>query len=379
MMPRTEWEALVADAVAELAGGATTVALYGPAHPRAGQSVARLHALLERLLGSEPELALVLLGEELFVQGRPFTRRSRQAPAVIRRFRRRGLEHATFRAGVTAAELKEFLVELAAADDAPVTARPHIQIGRIELDERGLGGPDSRDGRQGRRKLPTVRDRIELLAEVFAAFAAGAGLPVGDLEAVVHSLLDGLDRDPDPLRQLAPWQGEARWPAVHAHNVAAVAVGLARLGRVGHAACVDLGLAGLLHDVAKLFLPAEVTERELELSGSELELILDHPRTGLEALLATAQLPPLVLVVVAEHHLGYNSSGYPRLLRPRRPHPASRVVSLADTFDMLHTARGSHGLATRETTVAWLSAHAGTVLDPGPTGALLDLLARQEG
>lgn len=378
MKPRTEWEAAAAEVVGELSAGATTMALYGFGHPRAQQAVARLHLRLERLLEGESELAMVLLGEELFVQGRPFTRTSQQAPAVIRRLRRRGLEHVTFRMGVTPVEVKEFLIELAAADDAPVTARPHIQIGRIELDERELGGPDSRDGRKGRRKVPTVRDRIELLAEVFAGFASGHALAVGDLEAVVHALLDNLDRDGDPLHQLAPWQGELRWPAVHAQNVAAMSIGLARLGRISHASCVDIGLAALLHDVAKLFLPPEVVERELELTGAELELLLDHPRGGLEALLASEQLPPLVLIVTYEHHLNYNSTGYPRLQRPRRPHPASRLVALADAFDTLHTARGSHGLATRETTLAWLSSHAGSGLDPGPVHALTDLLARSQ-
>ncbi len=377
MSPRHDSEALAAEVVGALAGGTTTVALYGSGHPRAQRAVAGLHALLERVLASQTELALVLLGEELFVQGRPLTRTSRQAPAVIRRFRRRGLEHVTFYAGVAPVELKEFLVELAASDDLPVKARPHIKIGRAELDERELGGPDTLEGRRGRRKAPTVRERVELISEVFAAFASGQVLAVRDLEAVIHSLLDGLDSDPDPLLHLAPWQGEARWAAVHAHNVAAVSVGMARLSRISHSACVDLGLAALLHDVAKLFLPPEITERELELSGSELELLLDHPRDGLLALLATEQLPPLTLIVAYEHHLNYNATGYPRLIRPRRPHPASRLVSLADAWDVLHTARGSHGLATGETTLAWLTSHAGTALDPGPTQALVELLTPQ--
>ncbi len=377
MSARTEWEVIVSDTIAELAAGATTVSLYGSAHPRAAQSRQKLHSDLGRLLLDQAELSFVLLGEELFVQGRPFTRTSRQAPSVIRRFRRRGVEHLTFRQGVTEDEVRTFLEELAGSSDVAVTSGPHIQVGKVELAERELGGPDTEEGRAGKRKLPTIRDRVELIHDTFVAFGSGRGLPVGDLETAARSLLDPLESQPDPLAHLAPWQGEERWQAVHAHNTCVLTVGLARLAGVGRAECVELGVAALVHDVAKVFLPADVVERELELGGSELELMLDHPRTGLEYLLATGQLPPLALIVAYEHHLNDNGTGYPRLSRPRRPHPASRLVSLADAFDVLFTARGGRGLATRETTLAWISEHAGSYFDPGWTAVFRSLLARQ--
>jgi len=372
--PRAEWGALVQATIGELAAGTTTVGLYGSAHPRAVQALGKLASLLGELLAGEEEVAFVLLGEELFVQGRPFTRVSRQAPALIRRLRRRGVEHVTFRRGVTVEELRAFLEELAAAEDAPMSVHPNIQVGRVELSESELGGPDEKEGGRKGRRLPTVRDRVSLIQECFADLTAGRQLAVGELERVTRSLAEALASDPNPVHHLAPWEGTERWMAVHAHNVAAVTMGLARLANIGTATCRDLALAALVHDIGKLFHPRELQERETQLAGDELELLLDHPKAGLETLLASEQLPPVALIVVAEHHLYFNGTGYPRLGRPRRPHPAARIVTVADTFDVLFTARGAKGLMTREGTVAWLTDRQGSMLDPGWTSALCEVL-----
>src|SRR5208337_1360929 len=175
----------------------------------------------------------VLLGEELFVQGRPFTRSTRQSLTLIRRFRRRGLEQVIFREGVNAEELRAFFEELAATDETEVQQRLHIQVGKIELSERELGGPDRDDAGAGRKKLPVIRDRVSLIHGTFASFAQGHELALGDLETVVRAQLKALESDPDPLRQFAPWEGEERWPSVHAHNVSALAIGMARFAKLG--------------------------------------------------------------------------------------------------------------------------------------------------
>jgi len=371
---RTEWEVQVNQTIGELAASVTTFGLYGSSHPRAIQSVQGLVSRLNSILESEPDVAFVLLGEELFVQGRPFTRMSRHSPSLIRRFRRRDIEHATFQLGITEGEVRGFLEDLARTDDSPVRSRPHIQVGRVDLSDRELGGPDDTAGGKERHKLATVRDRVTLIQECFADFAQGRDLAVGELVRVARALWKRLSEEPDPFKLFAPWEGDERWPAVHAHNVAVLAMSLAKLSGVAAAICQDLGMAGLVHDVGKLRLPADVMSREIELTGDEIELILDHPRLGFEALLRNAQLPQLALVVALEHHLNYNGTGYPRLGRARRPHPATRLVTVADVFVVLFTARGSRGQLTRESTIGWLEERAGSILDPNWVGALRDLL-----
>lgn len=368
------WEELVLSVLAELASGLTAVALYGSSHPRAAESLKALKALLDELLAAQPTLDLVLLGEELFVEERPFTRSSRHAAAVLRRLSRRGVEHVSFREGVSEEELKTFMEELVAGDDSPVRSQTHILVGKVALSEEALGGPDREHGRSGHGHLPAVRDRITLLSQVFVDFAATGSLSVGDCHRITDSVWELLEQNPQPMDHMAPWEGEERWPAVHAHNTAVLAMGMAKLGGLSRGPVSEIGVAALLHDVGKLFMPEEVQLRELSLSGAELELVLDHPMEGATALLKVSHLTPLAGIVAFEHHLHYNGTGYPRLSRPRRPHPAARLVSVADAFSVLVTARGYRGLTTRESSVAFLSERAGSHYDPGIVQALQELV-----
>jgi hypothetical protein len=371
---RTEWEVLVSSTIAELTAGATAVSLYGVAHPRAAQTVEALSGDLGTLLASEPEIAVVLIGEELFVQGRPFTRIARQAATLVRKLRRRGLGQIAFVRGVTPDEIRQFLIDLSAGTDSRLAGSPHIRMGRIELSDAAEGGPDDVAEGRGQLRLPAVRDRIELLHETFSGFARGRPLAASVLDRIVRAIFRALEDQANPVRLLAPWQGEERWAAVHANNVATLAIGLARLAGVGQDGCLDLGTAGLTHDIGKLFFSQELLERDVNVVGADLELILDHPSAGLEVLLAAEQLTPLAAIVAYEHHLNFNGTGYPRLVRPRRPHPATRLVSAADVFDVLLTSRGGRGLLSREATLAWLADSAGSTLDPVWAGATATLL-----
>jgi HD-GYP domain-containing protein (c-di-GMP phosphodiesterase class II) len=378
MIPRTEWELVVHETITELTAGATTVALYGAGHPRAVAAVQGLEKNLGILHANEPELTIVLLGDELFVQGRPFTRTSRQAPALIRRFRRRGVEHVTFKPGVPADQLRQFLIELASAEEAQVRSRSHLQVGKVELAEHDLGGVDETSSGKGQGRLTSVRDRVALVQETFDGYRTGRGLTVAAIERVSRSTLEALSTQPDPLRLFAPWEGVERWQAVHAHNVCVLSQALAQVAGINAGINVELGVAALLHDIGRLDLPDDVQQRELEsLSENDLELIFDHPATGLAALLATAQLPVLAVIVAYEHHLNFNGTGFPRLPHPRRPHPAARVVALADAYVILHTARGARGMTTRESAVAWLKRHAGTSFDPWWCGVLSAMVERR--
>lgn len=379
MSREMDWEHRVFGVLTELAAGATTVSLYGPDHPRAAQSVQRLGDHLDHLLSSEANLSLVVIGEELFAQGQPITRSCRQAPSLLRRFRRRRIEVVSVASGVTPDELRRFLVDLAVTDDVPFGDYAHISVGLARLTERELGGPDDRSGGRAAGSMGAVRDRVEVLFECLETVRRDGTLAVPTLETIADKVLAGVARAPDPLRQMAPWRGEDRWLAVHAHNTCVLSMAMASRAGVGALPGRELGVAALTHHLGKLRFPAELWEKELELRGEELELILDHSIASLEALLEVPAIPPLALVVAFEHHLHFNGAGYPRLPHPRRPHPASRLISLASSASILLTLRVERGTTTREETAGWLRARSGTVFDPLLTEAIVELVAADVG
>lgn len=375
MIPRTEWELLVHETLSELVAGITTLSLYQPEHPRSQAALDKLLGRIETLLAEDGELPIVLLSDDLFVKGRPFTRLSRPAETFMRRMRRRRIEHVTFRKGVQRSHLQAFLLDLAKADDSPALSQDTIQVGRVEFATDGGGGPDDEEGGAGRSRLGLVRDRVTMIAESFQAILGGRNPAFSDLDGLARYLLAELQRGRHPQALLASWEGEERWPAVHAHNACVLAVALAHHAGFPPSLGGELGLAALFHDVGKLFWPRELLHQELELGGKELELVLDHPREGFSLMLTWGhQVPPVALIACFEHHMYYAGGGYPRLPRARRPQPASCLVAVADTYSTLYTVvRGQRGLPVG-TAEAWLSERAGSQLDPAWCGGLFAVL-----
>ena len=95
-----------------------------------------------------------------------------------------------------------------------------------------------------------------------------------------------------------------------------------------------LGLGLLVHDVGKLAVPPEVLNKPGRLTDDEMDVMKTHPMAGAE-LLRSADLSPLAVSVVRDHHERIDGSGYPegwrrrrsRSSRGSRPSPTSTTPS----------------------------------------------------
>jgi len=138
----------------------------------------------------------------------------------------------------------------------------------------------------------------------------------------------------------------------------------------------EAAFAGLLHDVGKVAVPAEVLDKKDPLTRQEAATISVHSVAGARALAAIPQLPRLVLVGVYEHHLHQDGAGgYPRPTRCRPPHPMSQMIALADFFDSLTTRKPYRGAQTRERVLGMMEKRRGTVFHPRLLDRFLELLS----
>jgi hypothetical protein len=364
----------VRDLITDLMAAATAVALYGEGHPRARQRMSALLMAVTAALGERGSaLVLAVAGNELFADGRPFTRVARQASRLVQRLRHTGIEYVSFEPGTTEEGLLALVRALATAQQPPWRVQGHVAIGHLAY-ALADGSGVAQGARDAAREVPAVRERVALLSEALDSLSAGSALPVECFELVARSIVAGLAEGMNPLPQLAPWQGSATWLAVHSHNVGAMAAGMAGLAGLSAASCHDLALAGLFHDVGKAFRSTDLIERELRLEGDEIELVIDHPKMGLEILLSLESVPEVAAIVTYEHHLGYKATGYPPLRHSRRAHAATQLVAATDAFDCLYTARVALGTIRSDDIVPWLMEREGALLAPGWCRALCTLL-----
>jgi HD-GYP domain-containing protein (c-di-GMP phosphodiesterase class II) len=151
-------------------------------------------------------------------------------------------------------------------------------------------------------------------------------------------------------------QGHGRRTADYAHRL-----GLAL--RLPWDDLRDLTLAALLHDIGFLTLPAELVKEHHDLTPQEFARYQSHPRAGAELLESISFLKRPALWI-AHHHERWDGCGYPYGLRGEFIPLGSRILAIADTFDVyLHQPSHTHASNLASAT-ALLQVLAGAQLDP---------------
>ncbi|MDX9735238.1 MAG: PAS domain S-box protein [Thermoanaerobaculia bacterium] len=142
---------------------------------------------------------------------------------------------------------------------------------------------------------------------------------------------------------------EARDPytAGHQRRVADLAAEMARELQLGEEAVRGIHLAGTIHDLGKIKIPAEILARPGGISALERRLIRIHPEAGWE-ILKGIDFPWPIAEIVHEHHERLDGSGYPRGLQGERISLGARILAVADVVEAMASHRPyrpSRGLA----------------------------------
>jgi putative nucleotidyltransferase with HDIG domain len=151
--------------------------------------------------------------------------------------------------------------------------------------------------------------------------------------------------------------------ARHSAAVARYARGIARA-----AGCSDddqqlVHTAGLLHDVGKHILDDAILKGDTKLDDQQWELVKRHPEEGAR-IVRLLEGQEAVAEIIHAHHERVDGRGYPRGLAGEDIPRLSRMISIADTYDVM-TARDSYrDPVAPEAAIAELRRVAGAQLDP---------------
>jgi len=131
--------------------------------------------------------------------------------------------------------------------------------------------------------------------------------------------------------------------------------------------------AGLLHDIGKFIFPDRILFADRRLSAEDWEIVKRHPAQGARVVGKVAGLGP-VAEIIRCHHERIDGRGYPRGLRGEEIPLLSRMISIADTYDVM-TARDSYREPVSQAeAIAELRRVAGTQLDAELVEVFIGLL-----
>ena len=148
-----------------------------------------------------------------------------------------------------------------------------------------------------------------------------------------------MDLSPEGLAVLAKLLShiidfKSPFTVTHSAGVSATAEALASLAGFSPAGCLQMRIAGFLHDLGKLAIPAEILEKPADLTSDEMDQIRTHTYYTRRIL---EDIPDLNTIThwASSHHERLDGQGYPFHSTAEELQLGARVVAVADVFTAL--------------------------------------------
>ena len=171
---------------------------------------------------------------------------------------------------------------------------------------------------------------------------------------------------------------EARDPytAGHQRRVANLASAIATEMGLSEEQLEGIRMAGVIHDIGKISVPAEILSKPGRITDIEFTLIKTHPQTGYD-LLKTIEFPWPVAGIVFQHHERMDGSGYPQGLSGEEILLEARILGVADVVEAMASFRPYRPALGIDKALEEISQNRGVLYDPEAVDACLKLFTEE--
>lgn len=128
------------------------------------------------------------------------------------------------------------------------------------------------------------------------------------------------------------------YTAGHQRRVAELACAIAQNMGLSKDIIEGIRIAGIIHDIGKIYVPSEILSWPRELTAIEFSMIKSHPQVGFDVLKAIEFRWPVASIIL-QHHERLNGSGYPHQLRGDKILVESMILGVADVVEAMASHR----------------------------------------
>lgn len=185
------------------------------------------------------------------------------------------------------------------------------------------------------------------------------------LEIMVH----------DAFKALA-YMVELRDPytAGHERRVGLIARAIAEKLGLSEKVCANMELIGLVHDIGKITVPAEILTKPTALSPAERSIVRSHALAGYEILKNIHFEGASVAQIILQHHERLDGSGYPNALRGNQILLEARILMVADVLESMSSHRPYRPALGLSKALSEIKNGRGTLFDPAVVDAVVELI-----
>jgi HD-GYP domain-containing protein (c-di-GMP phosphodiesterase class II) len=183
-----------------------------------------------------------------------------------------------------------------------------------------------------------------VISRLFCEFRERGNIRQEDATPVADAIRASVARNSSAMISVARLRTKDEYTFVHSIAVSALMVNLGRQRGLEGEVLEQLSLAGLLHDIGKLAVPAKLLNKPDRLTDDEFKVVRNHPERGYEVLKNSGSFSDIVLDVCLHHHERVDGSGYPHGLTRHQISDYAKMAAVCDVYDAI-TSRRSYKLA----------------------------------
>jgi putative nucleotidyltransferase with HDIG domain len=179
----------------------------------------------------------------------------------------------------------------------------------------------------------------EVVVSIFKDVRMGNALKLDATISLVDEINQSITRNPSALICLSRLKTADNYTYLHSVSVCVLMIALGRQLGLNDEVLKQAGIAGLLHDIGKVFIPDEVLNKPGKLTEEEFNIVKMHPLKGWEFLKKSNEVNDLTLDVCRHHHERVDGKGYPDKLSGGALTLFARMGAICDVYDAITSNR----------------------------------------
>jgi hypothetical protein len=279
-MDRRQMENAIAGIVRLLGTSLKNRRLYPPAHPLVRNPVEKCHAEILPFLADRHELALTIADGTLVLEGVPLFQLTSSLELFMDRLGAIGVPAVIFERGVTVGDVENFVRFLHETKEQGLAVAA-IKEGLSRLGVRHIrvtATDEEKDEFTLAREI--YGNAVDVVVRALKDVRSGRTPSGADSDRAVREIDTMLSRNRDAMLALTLIKNFDEYTYNHSVNVSILSLAVAESLSLPEQERINIGVAGLLHDVGKTQLALDLIRKPGTLTVEEFEEIKKHPEEG---------------------------------------------------------------------------------------------------
>lgn len=183
------------------------------------------------------------------------------------------------------------------------------------------------------------QEAVRQVKNVFESIEVGKTFDVAPLSKTINALIDEIVSNSNILIHLTDIRTYDGYTFSHSVNVCILSIIIGLKFQLNELELRELAIGAVLHDVGKTSVPMQILQKKGPLSPSEFSLVQKHTVNGWQILKSHPAIPLFSAHIAYQHHEQPNGKGYPRKLIDEQIDLYAKIVSVADAYDAMTSAR----------------------------------------